>query len=374
MAVATASGVISALLVLAGVAVTAQPHPAAGGPPATPPPAAGATPPPAVGPPKAPPLPAGPPKFPAILAFGDSVADTGNNNHLRTFIRSNFPPYGKDFPGHKHTGRFSNGKISVDLLASALGVKELLPPYLKKGLSIEELKTGVSFASAGNGFDNATCRTMSALTMERQLQLFQEYKEKVGGSVPDKALYFIVTGSNDIVEHFTFADGITEPGYAESMVSRAIAYVQSLADLGAKRIALVGAPPVGCLPSQRMIAGGLRKQCATDRNQLALLFNHRVGQEMAKLGVRLPGVTLVNVDIYTILADVIYRPEAFGLNNTHDACCGYIGLAAAVLCNFASPLCKDPSKYLFWDSYHPTERGYQILIDAIVAKYFRFMH
>ena len=44
--------------------------------------------------------------------------------------------------------------------ASALGVKELLPPYLKKDLSLEELKTGVSFASAGSGYDNATCRTM----------------------------------------------------------------------------------------------------------------------------------------------------------------------------------------------------------------------
>lgn len=118
MALATVSGVITALLVLAGVVVTAEPPPAAGGPPPVPsgPPKVPTTPPPAVGSPKAPPLPAGPPKFPAILAFGDSVADTGNNNHLRTFIRSNFPPYGKDFPGHKHTGRFSNGKISVDLL------------------------------------------------------------------------------------------------------------------------------------------------------------------------------------------------------------------------------------------------------------------
>lgn len=270
--------------------------------------------------------------------------------------------------------RINDGFVLEMRAASALGVKELVPPYLKKGLSIEELKTGVSFASAGNGYDNSTCRTMSALTMERQLQLFQEYKEKVGGTIPDKTLYFLVSGSNDIVEHFTFADGITEPGYAENMVSRAIAFVQSLADLGAKRIALVGAPPVGCLPSQRMIAGGLRKQCATDRNQLALLFNHRVGQEMSKLGARLPGVTLVNIDLYTIFADVVHRPEAYGLKNTHDACCGYIGLAAAVLCNFASPLCKDPSKYLFWDSYHPTETGYKILIDAIVAKYFRFMH
>ena len=147
--------------------------------------------------------------------------------------------------------------------------------------------------------------------------------------------------------------------------------MQSLYKLGARRFIVAGMPPVGCLPSQRMIAGGLRKQCATDRNQLALLFNHRVGQEMAQLGVRLPGVTLVNVDIYIIFADVVHRPEAYGLTNTHDACCGYLGLAAAVLCNFASPLCKDPSKYLFWDSYHPSSSAYKVIIDLVVEKYFR---
>lgn len=44
--------------------------------------------------------------------------------------------------------------------ASALGVKELLPPYLDKSLTLEDLRTGVSFASAGSGYDNATCKTM----------------------------------------------------------------------------------------------------------------------------------------------------------------------------------------------------------------------
>uniref|UniRef100_A0ACD5YEE2 Uncharacterized protein n=1 Tax=Avena sativa TaxID=4498 RepID=A0ACD5YEE2_AVESA len=321
-----------------------------------------------------PPAVAAPLKFPALLAFGDSVADTGNNNYVRTIIRANFPPYGKDFPGHKATGRFSDGKVSVDFLASALGVKELLPPYLNKGLSLEELKTGVSFASAGSGYDNATCRTMSALTMERQLELFQEYKAKVGGTIPDKALYIMVWGSNDIVEHFTFADGLTAAQYSDIMVHRAISYVQSLANLGAKRIALTGAPPVGCVPSQRMIAGGIRKQCATDRNQLAILFNRKAREEMAKLSAKLPGVTLVYIDLYGILADVVERHEQLGFKNSKDACCGYIGLAAAVLCNFASPLCPDPSKYVFWDSYHPTEAAYKVIIDMVVEKYFKFMH
>jgi hypothetical protein len=122
------ANMISVLLIVLAGAVAAAPPPAAGGPPKVPmpppvpvgPPKVPVSPPAAGGPPKAspPPTAAGPLKFPAVLAFGDSVADTGNNNYVRTIIRANFPPYGKDFPGHKATGRFSDGKVSVDFLGT----------------------------------------------------------------------------------------------------------------------------------------------------------------------------------------------------------------------------------------------------------------
>lgn len=54
--------------------------------------------------------------IPALFAFGDSVFDTGNNNGIRTIVKANFPPYGRDFPGGKPTGRFSNGKIATDII------------------------------------------------------------------------------------------------------------------------------------------------------------------------------------------------------------------------------------------------------------------
>jgi len=46
--------------------------------------------------------------------------------------------------------------ICFDCTASYLGLKELVPPYLDPNLSDEELMTGVSFASAGSGFDPLT--------------------------------------------------------------------------------------------------------------------------------------------------------------------------------------------------------------------------
>ena len=51
---------------------------------------------------------------PALFIFGDSVVDVGNNNEIYTIIKSNFPPYGRDFISHMPTGRFCNGKLATD--------------------------------------------------------------------------------------------------------------------------------------------------------------------------------------------------------------------------------------------------------------------
>lgn len=65
----------------------------------------------------------------------------------------------------------------------------------------------------------------STMTIERQLQLFSEYKAKVGG-IHERALFVVCSGSNDIVEHFTLADGMTSPEYADMIARRAIGLVE----------------------------------------------------------------------------------------------------------------------------------------------------
>lgn len=51
---------------------------------------------------------------PAIMTFGDSAVDVGNNNYLYTVFKANHLPYGKDFVNHQPTGRFCNGKLATD--------------------------------------------------------------------------------------------------------------------------------------------------------------------------------------------------------------------------------------------------------------------
>lgn len=50
----------------------------------------------------------------ALLVFGDSTVDPGNNNNIRTIFKANFRPYGISFPNQTATGRFSDGQLTTD--------------------------------------------------------------------------------------------------------------------------------------------------------------------------------------------------------------------------------------------------------------------
>ncbi|KAJ0591139.1 putative GDSL lipase/esterase, SGNH hydrolase superfamily [Helianthus annuus] len=95
-------------------------------------------------------------KIPAVIVFGDSSVDAGNNNHIQTVLKSNFRPYGRDFFGGKATGRFSNGRVPTDFISESFGLRPYVPAYLDPAYNISDFATGVCFASAGTGYDNAT--------------------------------------------------------------------------------------------------------------------------------------------------------------------------------------------------------------------------
>lgn len=49
--------------------------------------------------------------------------------------------------------------------ASYMGIKDFVPPYLDPSLSLEELMTGVSFASGSSGFDPLTAQLSVRLSL-----------------------------------------------------------------------------------------------------------------------------------------------------------------------------------------------------------------
>ncbi|KAJ0974220.1 hypothetical protein J5N97_016185 [Dioscorea zingiberensis] len=289
-----------------------------------------------------------PPKSPpAVFIFGDSIVDPGNNNVLKTLIKCNFPPYGQDFPAHRPTGRFSNGKIPSDFIVSGLGVKELLPPYLGDDLPPEEIITGVSFASSGSGYDPLTPVIVSVLSMTDQLKLFEEYKVKLRSIVGDEraesivldSMYVVCAGSDDLANtYFTtpFRSHFDVPSYIDLMVSSASSFLEQLHQGGARKVGFVGLPPIGCLPSQRTLGGGLSRECVTSRNEAASLFNSKMANKIGELGRVLNSSRIIFLDIYTIFMNIIQQPHVYGFDESTRGCCGSGKLEVSVLskCNF----------------------------------------
>ncbi|KAL2344608.1 hypothetical protein Fmac_005893 [Flemingia macrophylla] len=319
--------------------------------------------------------------IPAVFAFGDSIADTGNNNELKTLVRCNFPPYGKDFQGGNPTGRFCNGKVPSDLIVEALGVKEYLPAYLDPNLKSGDLLTGVCFASGASGYDPLTPKITSVIPLSTQMEMFKEYIGKVKGMVGESrtksilanSFYLLVGGSDDIANTYFIAHArilqYDIPSYTDLMATSAIDFVKELYNLGARRLAVLSAPPIGCVPSQRTLAGGLTRKCSEKYNNAAKLFNSKLSKEIDSLRRNSSDSRIVYIDVYNPLLDIIENYQNYGYKVVDRGCCGTGKLEVAVLCNPLDATCSNVSEYIFWDSYHPTEGVYRKLVNEVLDKY-----
>jgi len=88
--------------------------------------------------------------------------------------------------------------------------------------------------------------------------------------------------------------------------------------MGAKRIGIVGVPPLGCCPSQITLGGSPSRQCEPLRNQASRLFNSRISQEIEILNAErsASGSTIAYFDIYYNLLDLIQNPALYGKSYT----------------------------------------------------------
>ncbi|KAL5715881.1 hypothetical protein ACHQM5_017643 [Ranunculus cassubicifolius] len=308
----------------------------------------------------------------AIFVFGDSTVDPGNNNYITTILKADFSPYGRDLPGQLPTGRFSNGKLTTDFIASHLGLKDFVPPYLDITLGLGDLMTGVSFASAGSGYDPLTAQTSRTIPMEKQLEYFKEYIAKMEGVVGkdimkmhiQKSAFVISAGTNDFVfTYFTLPArskqyNLTE--YQTFLIQNTQNFIQSLLDLGARKIGIVGLPPIGCLPvviTTNSYSSILSSGCVNNYTEVAIEYNQKLQLELQTMMVNNSAnkVEILYGDLYGAMHDIIQNYDTMGFDVWRRGCCGTGVLEFGILCNPRSFVCSDAAKYIFWDSIHPTK-------------------
>ncbi|KAK4399183.1 GDSL esterase/lipase [Sesamum angolense] len=247
----------------------------------------------------------------AVFVFGDSTVDPGNNNYIETVAKSNFPPYGKDFP--------NQGVIS----------------------------------------------------MEKQLKYFKEYKSRMEvyigkertKTLISKAVFLISCGTNDFIVNY-YATPIRRQTYTVSTYQHLLLqlgqqFLQGLLEMGARKIAFVGLPPMGCVPAVITMNSDhalTHRGCIESLSSVARDYNRLLRNKLTAM--RIPGAKIIYIEIYKPLEDFIKEPQQFGFVEVNCGCCGSGTIELSVLCNSLSAVCSDDSKYVFWDSVHPTEAAY----------------
>ncbi|KAH9302864.1 hypothetical protein KI387_014447 [Taxus chinensis] len=309
----------------------------------------------------------------AMYVFGDSTIDPGNNNHLASIAKANFPPYGRDFPNHKATGRFTNGKLPTDILSELAGLPDVLPASLDPDFQGQKLLTGASFGSASSGYDDRTSQTLKVISLGKQLENFRHYRvqlanitgQETASKIVAEALFLISTGSNDFVNNYyvnpLMAKKYSLAEYQDYLLQSLHEFVQSLYKEGAKRLVIIGLPPFGCCPSQITLHNLLSNTCFEKFNDVATSFNQKTLALTKEMALNFSGLRIAYYDLYQKLYDMVKYPTKYGFEEARRGCCGTGLVEASILCNKGSITCNNPSKYVFWDSFHPTSEAYNII-------------
>lgn len=250
--------------------------------------------------------------FSDLYVFGDSVSDAGATYQRTGGLVPPSPPY---------AGRFSNGPVWVEYLASDLGI----PFDPAKDFAVFSATTGTANTNPiGNAFGLGG--------LQQQITGYI-----AANQVADpNALYVVYAGSNDYL-----GGGITNPFIPVQNLTNSIL---ALARIGAKNFLVPNLPDLGNLPT------ALGNPESVPLNLLTAAHNQVLDQALIALNQQLdPSVNLISLDVNGLFKDAIANPAKYNLTNVTDAC---LSLTTFSVCN-------SPNTYLFWDTFHPTTVAHQ---------------
>ncbi|CAL5055092.1 unnamed protein product [Urochloa decumbens] len=322
-------------------------------------------------------------KVPALYVFGDSTADVGNNNYLpggAAVPRANFPHNGVDFPTSRPTGRFSNGYNGVDFLAVHMGLKRSPPPFLavanKTNKQVLRGLLGVNFASAGSGILDTTGSYMIIPLSQQVAQLASLQRDMIMEQQGQRSVFLISTGGNDLFAFFSRSNGSTDAEQRRRFISNLVSlyeeHVKALYALGARKVAVIDVPPIGCCPYPRTLHP--LGACVDALNDLASAFNKGVRDAFSHGSLAsLQGLSYSVGSSHAVVQSILKHPRRLGFKDVTTACCGsgrFNGAKSG--CTPNATLCRNRHDYLFWDMLHPTHAASKIAAAAIYNGSTRF--
>lgn len=311
-------------------------------------------------------------QVPCYFIFGDSLADSGNNNNLRTEAKVNYPPYGIDF-SKGPTGRFSNGRTPVDIIAKNLGFDDYIPPFMSARGNI--ILKGVNYASGASGILNDSGYQQGArFSMDEQLKhhgiIFSRIAQILGNGSESTAdylgqcMYSVGMGSNDYMNNYFMPELYnsstlyTPEEFAQLLVTKYSHQLRALYNYGARKIAILGLGQIGCAPYEMKIYG-TNGTCVEEVNSAVQLFNTDLKSLINEFNTNLTDAKFTYIDAYgtSFRSEAALRLGAF--TDATSPCCE-VG-SSNFTCKPLGSTCSDRSAYVFWDNVHPSDAYNEIL-------------
>ncbi|CAL5080171.1 unnamed protein product [Urochloa decumbens] len=316
----------------------------------------------------------------ALWVFGDSYADTGNLGDLgRELTHAWYDPYGDTFPG-RPTGRFSDGRVLTDFIASAMGVPTPVAYKHRRWAPPGLLARGMNFAVGGAGvLDTGNFQR----NIGDQIDLFQAQQRAAASSnCSGNGVAVVVVSGNDY-SYAADKDNSTSAAiaYIPTVVRRLREQLRRLRDeAGMRRVVVTNLHPMGCTPlfTRPLNYTG----CDPLANAGAAQHNAALESVIAGLNDDDPAKannnrTFLLLDLNAAFAALVDAPaitEAAGERRFEEPrrpCCETF--AAGGYCGQQDDdgkrmytLCDDPAKHFYWDDVHPTQAAW-----AAVAETFR---
>ena len=305
-----------------------------------------------------------------LWVFGDSYADTGNLGNLgRELTHAWYDPYGKTFP-RRPAGRFSDGRVLTDFVASALGMRTPVAYKARRRASQETLARGMNFAVGGAGvLDTGNFqRNISA-----QIDLFQAMHHTQQRGCGKRTALVVVSG-NDYAYAADKDNGTSAAiAYIPTVVRELRGQLRRLRDeAGMRRVVVTSLHPMGCTPTFTRLLN--YTGCNPLANAGAAQHNAALRSVLAALDPN--NRTFLLLDVHTPFAAFLLDDNNGDSDNkkfksTLRPCCesfrpdGYCGEEDENGTRQYT-LCDDPGRYFYWDDVHPTQAAW-----AAVARTFR---
>ncbi|XP_009757780.1 GDSL esterase/lipase At1g29670-like [Nicotiana sylvestris] len=316
-------------------------------------------------------------KVQGMFVFGSSLVDNGNNNFLvNSLAKANYLPYGVDFPLLGPSGRFTNGKNVIDIIGEHLKLPVYIPNFNDPETKGSKIVNGVNFASGGSGIlDNTGAVAGEVISLNKQIRNFEnvtlaELEEQLGCKSNESLkdyLFVVGSGGNDYSLNYFLGltnNNVSLQDFTANLTTTLSHQLKRLYNMGARKFVLMALYPNGCSPMARA-RNPMTTGCIESLNRAALLFNANLRSLVDSIRLQMPGSTLVFVNAYKVIMDILQNPTPKGFGDTKNPCCEVGG--TGTLCKMGGNICSKRNAYVYFDGLHPTEAVNIVLANKAFA-------